>query len=81
MAARARPAAATWPVLASKRPRRQGKMTSWQAFSANRPLATAECNSKGIPFLKERSLNVVENKGPLSKTQGRSLNVYENKGT
>jgi hypothetical protein len=31
--------------------------------------------------LKERSLNVYENKGPLWKTPERSFNVYENKGT
>jgi hypothetical protein len=32
------------------------------------------------PFLKERSWNVVENKGPLWKTRERSWNVYENTG-
>jgi hypothetical protein len=32
-------------------------------------------------FLKERTLNVVENKGPLWKTPERTGNVYENKGT
>jgi hypothetical protein len=32
------------------------------------------------PFLKERSWNVVENKGPLWKTWERNWNVYENTG-
>jgi hypothetical protein len=31
--------------------------------------------------LKERSLNVYENKGALWKTRERSWNVYENKAT
>jgi hypothetical protein len=31
--------------------------------------------------MKERSLNVYENKGPLWKKWERSLNVYENKGS
>jgi hypothetical protein len=32
-------------------------------------------------FLMERSLNVVENKGPLWKTTERSWNVHENKAS
>jgi hypothetical protein len=32
-------------------------------------------------FLKERSWNVIENKGPVWKTRQRSGNVYENKVT
>jgi hypothetical protein len=32
-------------------------------------------------FLKERSWNVVENKGSLWKTRERSWNVHENKGS
>jgi hypothetical protein len=45
--------------------------------------ATAFHNPVASPkryFLKERSWNVVENKGPLWKTWERSWNVYENKG-
>jgi hypothetical protein len=38
-------------------------------------------NLKGILFLKERSLNVVEDKGPLWKTWERTWNVYEETGT
>jgi hypothetical protein len=32
-------------------------------------------------FLNERGGNVIENKGPLLKTEEKSGNVYENKGT
>jgi hypothetical protein len=39
------------------------------------------CQFEKNSFLTERSLNVIENKGPLWKTWGRSLNVYENKYT
>jgi hypothetical protein len=31
--------------------------------------------------LNERGGNVIENKGPLLKTEEKSGNVYENKGT
>jgi hypothetical protein len=37
--------------------------------------------STRILFLRGQCGNVIENKGPLWKTQGRSWNVIENKGS
>jgi hypothetical protein len=47
----------------------------WRKWSLDSGRASGE-NS----FFKERSLNVIENKGPLWKSGERSGNAYENKG-
>jgi hypothetical protein len=45
------------------------------------PTFNSERQFEKNSFLKERSLNIIENKGPLWKTRERSWNVYENAGT
>jgi hypothetical protein len=50
------------------------------AHSDHYQVSKAGLNQKRILFLTERSLNVVENKGPLWKTWERSGNVCEKTG-
>jgi hypothetical protein len=64
----------------SKKRPRPGNVTHWRPHLSRHQISPASANLKGEPFLKERSWNVVENKGPLWKTWERSWNVYENTG-
>jgi G3E family GTPase len=50
-------------------------------YRTPRCLRHNDFQSRVNAFLKERSWNVVENKGSLWKTRERSWNVYENTGT
>jgi hypothetical protein len=68
------------PDPGPQRPAPSAKMVCWQAFAVDRQVCMVGRNTRGA-FLKERSLNVIENKGPLWKTPERSWNVWENKGT
>jgi hypothetical protein len=66
--------------LGKEQPTRSEKVTCWHVRSFSHQLSPRTGNLQGI-FLKERSLNVIENKGPLWKTSERSWNVHENAGT
>jgi hypothetical protein len=69
------------PTLGGEKHTCPRNVTYWQAHSFSRQLSIPGGSSIRILFLKERSWNVIENKGPLWETFERSWNVYENKDT